>query len=121
MSPKHTEELISLFPGLFPSGSFCFDCGDGWFNIIKECILGLKRALEEHPPFIEGESLIYATQVKEKHGTLRFYTSLTTDRMDEIIDEAEKKSANICEACGEPGLLFKEDGWLYTRCIECKC
>lgn len=59
-----------------------------------------------------------AAQVKEKFGTLRFYMTHSSDEMEAIIDEAERKSAITCEACGKPGKVVG-GGWLYCRCREC--
>jgi hypothetical protein len=59
-----------------------------------------------------------ASQVKEKFGTLRFYLTHGTDEMYAITDEAERRSASTCEACGKPGKL-RGRGWLYTRCAKC--
>ena len=55
------------------------------------------------------------TQVKEKFGALRFYTTATTDLCQSIIDNAEIESTTICEACGRKGKLRKI-GWLVTLC-----
>jgi hypothetical protein len=121
MSPEHSQELIDAFPALFPSGSFYFECGDGWFPLLKECILGLKKEIENNPLDLDPDFLFYVTQVKEKFGTLRFYTSLSFERFDDLIDKAEKDSGSICEICGEPGLRIKECGWLMTRCLNCHC
>lgn len=60
-----------------------------------------------------------AAQIKEKFGTLRFYMTHYTDKIDEIIKEAEKKSRITCEYCGKPGEL-RDDGWLFTLCDECE-
>jgi len=60
-----------------------------------------------------------ASQVKEKFGTLRFYMTHTTDKMDKLIGEAEKLSEVTCENCGEPGTL-RQDGWWRTLCDKCE-
>jgi hypothetical protein len=56
-------------------------------------------------------------QVKEKFGTLRFYTNFETKEISNYIEEAEKKSAHTCEVCGEEGKL-RTGGWLMTLCDE---
>ena len=96
-----------------------FCCGDGWFDLMHQLSadiesealrLGLDPASDEWP---------CADQVKEKFGTLRFYvstpakpgsigievrgsvTSLRTmagiASIQELVSEAEAKSATICE------------------------
>lgn len=59
-----------------------------------------------------------ASQVKEKFGTLRFYMSSGTDEIYKHIDEAEKKSGEICEGCGAPGIR-RGGGWIVTLCDSC--
>jgi hypothetical protein len=54
-------------------------------------------------------------QVKQKFGTLRFYTGGATDKMYEIIREYERVSAVTCEVCGEPGEI-RSGGWIETLC-----
>jgi len=60
-----------------------------------------------------------ASQVKEKFGTLCLYMTCYSDEMDKYIEEAERKSAITCEACGKPGKRNKY-GWLQTLCDECR-
>lgn len=57
-------------------------------------------------------------QVKEKFGELRFYVNYGSDKIYDLIEEAEEKSAEICEICGKPGKL-NEGNWLRTRCKNC--
>lgn len=54
-------------------------------------------------------------QIKEKFGTLRYYSWLSIDDagsdlfddMYAITDDAERASARICERCGAPGILHR--------------
>ena len=41
-----------------------------------------------------------------------------TEEMYDLIEEAETKSATICEDCGKPGKL-RSGGWIRTLCDEC--
>ena len=59
-----------------------------------------------------------ASQVKEKFGTLRFYMTSATSEMYDLVQEAEEKSATICENCGKPGKL-RSGGWIRCLCDEC--
>jgi hypothetical protein len=70
-------------------------CEAGWYPLITE--LGTMLA-EMDPDYV-------VHQIKEKFGTLRFYaeSDLVGDereRFDALIDEAEVRSACICERCG---------------------
>lgn len=59
-----------------------------------------------------------ASQVKEKYGTLHFYTNGFTDKMNELVNKAEVKSQKICEICGKPGKL-RGGGWIQVLCKKC--
>ena len=56
-------------------------------------------------------------QVKEKFGTLRYYTSGSNDKIRQLIHDAEERSAETCEVCGKPGKLIT-GGWLKTLCTK---
>jgi len=119
MNKEHTQYLLDNFPSLyrgyykpFRETSMCwgFECGDGWFGLVRD----LSARLEPCG--------VFAVQVKEKYGSLRFYTEPVpvevADEVDRLIDEAEAKSEVICELCGEPGKL-NDGGWLKVRCEKC--
>ena len=55
------------------------------------------------------------TQVKEKYGTLRFYTNWSTDEMERFISVACKASHNTCEICGHWGKC-NSFGWIVCLC-----
>jgi|SRR5215510_3577356 len=108
------EKLVNHFPKLYKF-SKSFDCGNGWFDLIWELSKKLEELIE---PWIEEGSNSYATQVKEKYGTLRFYMSCETEEMSSLIAESEKKSSETCEVCGNPGTLDGVTYWLATHCEE---
>lgn len=83
-----------------------------------------KDILEElagivNPVYNVPEKINYpqAVQVKEKFGTLRFYTDISDEYIDGVIQMAEYMSAVTCETCGNLGKL-RGVGWLYTACDE---
>lgn len=96
--------------------AFGFDCDDGWFDLLLECVIGLEAEINKLPE--DAQNTITATQVKEKFGTLRFYLSGFTDKMDAIIAEAERKSGVTCEMCGKPGKR-RGRNWISTLCQDC--
>jgi ribosomal protein L37AE/L43A len=59
-----------------------------------------------------------ACQVKSKFGGLRFYMTHSTDKMEDLIRKAERRSETICEKCGQPGKM-RDGGWIWTLCDEC--
>lgn len=96
-------------------GLFGFECGDGWFYLIRD--LCIKLQLLEIPDF-------HVHQVKEKFGGLRFYTgSIPTVTMTEIvcryISQTENQSMEICEECGMSGTRHSRRGWIKTVCNGC--
>lgn len=58
-------------------------------------------------------------QVKEKFGTLRFYSGVTDD-IQKYIYLAERLSEVTCEVCGKPGELQSPRGWYSTVCKDHK-
>ena len=82
---------------------FGTECGPGWNALIKPLIDACKK---------EGVTI---TQIKEKYGTLNFYTGPCSQELQDKIDQAEKQSAFICEQCGAPGTL-QGYTWMYTAC-----
>ena len=76
---------------------------DGWYGLLDiACSL------------IQNSDVI-AKQVKEKFGTLRFYTSGGGSFENGVIWAAEALSGAICEKCGAPGYLVR-DAWVRTLC-----
>lgn len=100
-------------PNLYREGVY-FECLPGWHKIILDLSLKLEEIIKRHP---HGEAM-YASQVKEKYGSLRFYMSCETEAITKLIEEAEHLSCKICEACGEPG-KHRIKSWSETRCDKC--
>lgn len=82
MNKEHTRELIEIAPILYAGRrkpitenlmAFGFECGDGWFYPLRE----LSENLEAINILLKKYRVkIEAAQVKEKYGTLRFYTNI---------------------------------------------
>jgi len=120
MKQELQQELVNKYPKLYKDYggnpretclAFGFECGDGWYNIIADLSEKLSKYEE-----------IFATQVKEKFGSLRFYIGPCNkenwDEVYKLISEAESKSAETCEVCGKPGKTVGRQ-WLRTLCVEC--
>lgn len=58
------------------------------------------------------------TQIKEKYGSLRFYTNYTSENLHKIINKYEDKSRRICIRCGKPARWMTR-GWISPWCDEC--
>lgn len=88
-----------------------FSCQDGWFDIIDVLCANLQHWTDRN-----GAPQVVAKQVKEKFGTLRFYTSGGNETTFGMVVMAQSMSARICEVCGAPGALEDDDGWYRVRC-----
>ena len=60
----------------------------------------------------------YPIQIKEKYGSLRFYTTYTTESIDNIIKKYEDMSERICVNCGKPATKISV-GWICPWCDDC--
>lgn len=85
-----------------------FECGNGWFPLIKELIVDL----------IELGWDKQICQVKEKFGGLRFYINEGSDEIYKRIVRAEDDSYKICEVTGDVGELRTDIGWYRTLCED---
>lgn len=112
MNIDKVKKIVEEFPELFNNGQyFSIDCGDGWFNIIYNLCKQLTN-------ISKWENYnINVLQIKEKYGTLRFYTDTETDIMTACIEYAESRSAYTCEECGNIGFT-RGGSWLKTLCTE---
>ena len=100
------------------SGDFTlFDAYYAGYN--PEYIATTKEKIMTHSLWDIPEPMpqVVAEQVKEKFGTLRFYTNLSDDYIRGAISMAEAMSAVTCEECGNPG-QSNQTGWLRVRCKD---
>jgi len=122
-------------------GAFGLDVGDGWYQLIREMCAEITAAYEAAGREVD----IVVDQVKEKYGTLRFYYhhedqetairafdclpgspslriqsghSSLHQKVAEIVDKYEERSAYVCEVCGQPGILRTDLDWVLTLCDE---
>lgn len=103
---------------------FGFECSDGWFQLIWDLSEAIEKELEKEDVVTQAKqklgdtSYFEVVQVKEKFGELRFYAHGGNEKIQSLIDEAERKSAETCEKCGKPGKT-RGGGWITTLCDEC--
>ncbi len=91
--------------------------GDGWYSLIENLCSSIQTYIDNNSSEKNPISQLVAEQVKEKFGTLRFYTSGGDRLIDGMIWFAESMSGRICETCGKPGSL-RRSGWIVTLCDE---
>ena len=109
------DELRTKYPDLLKD--VWFECSDGWFDILDALCGNIENHLESvrrkdpEDPLLQ----ISISQIKEKFGGLRFYTSFTDDTISGMIRMAESMSYRVCEMCGNPG-RSRKGGWIMTLC-----
>lgn len=121
MSPELDKKLCESFPTLFKdrhgdpkSTAMCWgiEFQKGWYELLYNLCTELVKIDKE----------VYFVQLKEKFGQLRAYTSGVSsenyDKIHDLIEEAENKSATICEDCGKPGELRNDLSWIRTLCQD---
>jgi hypothetical protein len=103
--------------------AFWIETDDGWYELLDKCMEKLQYFCDLCSK--DGREVqVVASQIKEKYGTLRFYTSvygadrIEDDIIDDIISEAERKSSYTCEITGKHGEPCRKGGWYKTLCYE---
>jgi hypothetical protein len=118
MNKKNTEKLLKKYPKLLrqfyltpQETCLCwgFECGDGWFDLIDT----LFDRIVKIDPDIE------VTQCKQKFGALRVYLNKYNENINELLDDADKASRVICEACGSLENVSFTRGWVRPLCEVC--
>jgi hypothetical protein len=121
MTEDYEKKLLESFPDLYITSSLGFpkfsgfECGNGWYDIIRE--LSEKINYEKLQQFGDESRELYATQVKEKYGTLRFYMNTETPEISDLINEYEEISGRTCETCGKAGKT-RNTNWIRTLCDD---
>lgn len=111
-SAPTVDKIIEDHPLLY-SYCKCLEIPRGWLKLVYELSSKIEEIIECQGR--AGYDHCYASQVKEKYGTLRFYMATETDEISKLIEEYENISAHTCEICGEPGKLY-DNGWCHTYC-----
>ena len=95
--------------------------GNGWYNLLDQCMEKLQYFCDICSN--NGREVqVIADQIKSKFAALSFYFSVNGANeieykiIDDIISEAERKSARTCEITGDHGELCRKGNWLMTIC-----
>jgi hypothetical protein len=110
------EKIFKKFPLLFREVK-CFEFDKGWLSLIYKAASKLEPLIKALPK--EEQKECFATQTKEKFGSLKLYMSGATDEMDNVIKEAEEESMVTCEICGKAGKQRDIGAWIKTLCSKC--
>ena len=123
MKKELEDKLYAKYPKIFvqrklPMTQTCMcwgiETGDGWYWLIDNLCEVLQWDIDHFK-----DPQIEATQVKEKFGTLRFYTNGENDEQGGMISLAEFMSGSICENCGSTEDVTQTKGWIVTLCKKC--
>lgn len=124
MKKELQEKLYEKYPKIFKFRIECkgpyqpmffgIETSDGWYKLIDRLCSHLQFDTDHNKlPQVE------VVQVKEKFGTLRFYTNGTTSEQCAAISFAESLSYYICEVCGSMQEIGHTQGWITTLCKSC--
>jgi len=112
MNEKYRKKFLDNYPRIYDK-NFYFECDEGWGDLLLDLSNKIQKHCDE-----SGCKQVKALQVKEKFATLRFYISGGDDYISKLIDEAEAKSADICEVTGGYGILHRKGYYYKTVCRE---
>ncbi len=105
------DQLRHRYPAIFANLRWGFMCHDGWFDLIDALCEQLQFATDHN-----DAPQVVAAQVKEKFGTLSFYTQSANKAQRGMIAVAAAMSARLCEKCGQPGRTLVAGAFWQTRC-----
>ena len=113
------QELLNQKEMVLPI-QFGFECGDGWYMLLKELMECIEWRCNPENRFPRTERIPFQiNQIKEKFGGLRFYCSGGDDVIHGMINLAESMSYQICENCGSTKNVTQTKGWITTLCEDC--
>ncbi len=88
----------------------------GWNRLLLQCAKEMEKAISQLPK--SKRHLYGASQIKEKYGSLRWYTDNWHDSFKDIIKKYETLSYRTCEVCGKRGKTKNGKGWVVTVCKD---
>lgn len=128
---EYNKQLIEKYPWLLPrnvwtdkipedydySYTLLDEFPTGWHIAFgKQMCADVQRELDKLKP--ETAADFRVVQIKEKFGSLRFYTNWVTEGIDEVIRQYENLSERTCIHCGEPATKIST-GWISPWCDDC--
>ena len=92
------------------------DMPEGWFLAFGDMLC------EEMDRVLRNLGVIdtfYISQIKEKFGSLRCYTSVMNEEIRNVLRKYEALSSHICVHCGKPDVHAIDIGWFGPMCEDC--
>jgi len=124
-----TEQLIQKYPKIFqqyegnPGMCNWFGVPDGWLPIIDKLCGCIQNYIDNVTRYIDGKPIkpeqVTCVQMKEKFGSLRFYTNGNDEIVEGMIAMAEHLSYHTCQECGSEENIGRTGGWITTLCQKC--
>lgn len=132
MTKKLELQLVKKYPMLLKEyggdmRKTCLRWGmqhdDGWYKILDSLLSKLQLICDT------TKLEITITTIKEKYSKLRVYSVIENNNnvknaalweliIDDIVNNAENDSGDICEVCGKYGKTCNKDYWLKTLCRD---
>ena len=122
------KQIVEKYPYLTPHNSWtgkvvedydysyteAWGLPDGWHKLFYLLCKHLRKHLEK----VNLLDKFYFTQIKEKYGTMRVYTSCLPASVDHMIDLYECYSKYVCQNCGNTA-KYCTTGWIAHLCENC--
>lgn len=129
---EENKALIEKYPILIPKHSFTGKVVDGYdysYTCLDQMPAGWAKAFgiplfediqnEVNTWKKEARDDFYFTDIKEKFGELRIYTSTMNDKLFEILEAYCAISRNVCIVCGKLDVPMVNRGWISPYCRNC--
>jgi hypothetical protein len=108
---KELTELKQRFPEQFSMLLYTPSVPAGWYPLMEAVCEEIHKT---------GEDIKF-TQIKEKFGSLRMYTTLyESSGLQSIFEAAEELSSSMCVMCGKDAELVVLNNWMTPLCKEHK-
>lgn len=129
LTTEQITQLVAKYPYLIPRNVWTgekeedydysyihgqYELPTGWNRLF----LLLCKELLPHIVASKLKDKFYFTQIKEKYGTMRVYTSCLPDAADNIIGYYESFSKYVCFICGQFAKYYTT-GWVAYYCENC--
>lgn len=129
---EENKAFIEKYPILLPRNSFTGEVVDGYdysYTCLDQLPEGWAKAFgipmfediqnEVNTWSKEEQKHFFFTDIKEKFGELRVYTSHMTDNLFKILEAYCAISRNVCIVCGKLDVPMVNRGWISPYCRDC--
>jgi len=126
---EYNKELVERFPFLLPRNvwtdeiveeydyeyTLLDEMPNGWRLAFGEQMCQEIMEVLEQTPYKDEYRIM---QIKEKYGSLRWYSAPAPREVQEIVHKYEEISGLLCIRCGAPAEYITK-GWINPLCGEC--